>query len=192
MLYSDICNSPWMYIWVLVLLVAAMAQSLLFMRKAWRHGKEIGMTSGELKNGLRTGITVSILPTLPVLLVFVSLVQLLGTPLTWLRLSIIGSAHYEAYAASLAVEAMGEELVLNGYSIAGWTAAQVLKTILVLIIEKELRLERLMGSGGMPSSHSATTCALATACGMVHGTDSGVFAIAFIFSFIVMYKSFNS
>jgi len=76
-------------------------------------------------------------------------------------------------------------------AIAGWTGAQVLKTILVLIIEKELRLERLMGSGGMPSSHSATTCALATACGMVHGTDSGVFAIAFIFSFIVMYDACN-
>ena len=76
-------------------------------------------------------------------------------------------------------------------AVAGWTAAQVLKTILVLIIEKELRLERLMGSGGMPSSHSATTCALATACGMVHGTDSGQFAIAFIFSFIVMYDACN-
>ena len=129
MLYSDICNSPWMFIWVLVLLLLVMAQSLMFMRKAWSHGKDIGMTSKELSNGLRTGITVSILPTLPVLLVFVSLMQLLGTPLTWLRLSIIGSAHYEAYAASLAVEAMGEQLVLNGYSISGWTAAAWVMTI---------------------------------------------------------------
>ena len=76
-------------------------------------------------------------------------------------------------------------------AIAGWTAAQVLKTILVFVIDKELRLERLVGSGGMPSSHSATTCALATACGMVHGTDSGQFAIAFILSFIVMYDACN-
>ena len=129
MLYSDICNSPWMYAWVMVLLALAMAQSLVFMRKAWKHGREIGFTSQELRNGLRTGITVSILPTLPVLLVFISLVQLLGTPLTWLRLSIIGSAHYEAYAASLAVESMGEQLVLNGYSINGWTAAAWVMTI---------------------------------------------------------------
>ena len=41
-------------------------------------------------------------------------------------------------------------------AVAGWTVAQVLKTILVLVMEGELRLERLMGSGGMPSSHSAT------------------------------------
>jgi len=76
-------------------------------------------------------------------------------------------------------------------AVAGWTAAQVLKTILVLIIEKELRLERLMGSGGMPSSHSATTCALATACSVIHGPDSTQFALAFILAFIVMYDACN-
>ena len=76
-------------------------------------------------------------------------------------------------------------------AVAGWTAAQVIKTILVLIMEGELRLERLMGSGGMPSSHSATTCALATACSVVHGPDSTQFAIAFILAFIVMYDACN-
>ena len=76
-------------------------------------------------------------------------------------------------------------------AVAGWTAAQVLKTILVLIIEKELRLERLMGSGGMPSSHSATTCALATACSVIHGPDSTQFALASILAFIVMYDACN-
>ena len=76
-------------------------------------------------------------------------------------------------------------------AVAGWTVAQVLKTILVLIIDKELRLERLMGSGGMPSSHSATTCALATACSVVHGPQSTEFAIAFILAFIVMYDACN-
>lgn len=76
-------------------------------------------------------------------------------------------------------------------AVAGWTVAQVLKTILVLIMEGELRLERLMGSGGMPSSHSATVCALATACAMVYGSDSGQFAIASIFAFIVMYDACN-
>lgn len=76
-------------------------------------------------------------------------------------------------------------------AVAGWTVAQVLKTILVLVMEGELRLERLMGSGGMPSSHSATVCAMATACAMVYGSDSGQFAIASIFAFIVMYDACN-
>ena len=67
-------------------------------------------------------------------------------------------------------------------AVAGWFTAQVLKTILVLIIDHELRWERLVGSGGMPSSHSSTVCALATGCAMVYGTDSGQFAVASIFA----------
>lgn len=76
-------------------------------------------------------------------------------------------------------------------AVGGWTAAQVIKTLLVLIMDHELRLERLMGSGGMPSSHSATTCALASACAVLYGGASGQFAIASILAFIVMYDACN-
>lgn len=76
-------------------------------------------------------------------------------------------------------------------AVLGWTAAQLIKTLLVLILERELRLERLMGSGGMPSSHSATVCALAASAAVVYGVDSGTFAIAAIFAFIVMYDACN-
>lgn len=74
---------------------------------------------------------------------------------------------------------------------AGWLAAQVLKTLLVLIMERELRWERLVGSGGMPSSHSATVCALASSSAAVYGLGSGQFAIAAIVAFIVMYDACN-
>ena len=56
-------------------------------------------------------------------LVLLSLMPLLGTPLPWLRLSIIGSAYYETYAASTALECVGETLQVNGYSVVGWVAA---------------------------------------------------------------------
>ena len=44
----------------------------------------------------------------------------------------------------------------------GWLVAQVLKTLIHLIVSKKFVAERLVGSGGMPSSHSATVCALVT------------------------------
>ena len=74
-------------------------------------------------------------------------------------------------------------------AVAGWMTAQVLKTLLVLIMEHELRWERLMGSGGMPSSHSATVCALATAAGIECGGGSYEFALAGILAVIVMYDA---
>ena len=47
----------------------------------------------------------------------------------------------------------------------GWLVAQILKTIIYTFLNRKFDPERLVGSGGMPSSHSATVCALATAAG---------------------------
>lgn len=68
----------------------------------------------------------------------------------------------------------------------GWFVAQVLKTIIHLIVNKEFVMERLIGNGGMPSSHSATVCALATSTGIMCGFDGFPFAMATFFAIIVM------
>lgn len=70
-----------------------------------------------------------------------------------------------------------------------WFIAQVVKTIIHLIVTKELRLERMVGSGGMPSCHSATVCALATSAGMVCGVDSPTFAVTVMFAIVTMYDA---
>lgn len=129
MKYTEICNSLWMWLWVGALLSAVIVQCLIFMKVAWKHALEIGLQPSQIKKGLTTGITVSIMPTLPVLLVLLSLMPLLGTPLPWLRLSIIGSAYYETYAASTALECVGEVFEVNGYSAAGWIAAAWVMTV---------------------------------------------------------------
>ena len=46
-------------------------------------------------------------------------------------------------------------------AVTGWLVAQVMKTVIHLILTKEFVAERMVGSGGMPSSHSATVCGLA-------------------------------
>ena len=71
----------------------------------------------------------------------------------------------------------------------GWFVAQVLKTLIHLMITREFVWERMIGSGGMPSSHSATVCALATATGIQYGSASFAFAIAVIMAIIVMHDA---
>lgn len=74
-------------------------------------------------------------------------------------------------------------------AVMGWFVAQVLKTIIHLIVTKQFVLERMVGSGGMPSSHAATVCALATAAGLEFGGGSFEFAIAVILAIIVMHDA---
>ena len=70
-----------------------------------------------------------------------------------------------------------------------WCVVQVSKFLLELIINKKINFKRLVGAGGMPSSHSAIVCALASCIGKTYGFDSGVFAISLIFAFVVMYDA---
>jgi len=68
-------------------------------------------------------------------------------------------------------------------------AAQILKVILVLLTERRWAFDRMLETGGMPSSHSATVTALAITIGMVEGFDSTIFALAIVFAGIVMYDA---
>ncbi len=74
-------------------------------------------------------------------------------------------------------------------ALLSWLVAQILKVIIVFIIERRLDFTRLTGSGGMPSSHSSFTVSLAAAAGFVEGFDSVMFAIAAAFSIVVMYDA---
>ena len=74
-------------------------------------------------------------------------------------------------------------------AIAAWACSQVLKTIIFIIVNKKFDPERLMGDGGMPSSHSATVTAMAVATGITCGFDSAVFAIAAVLAIIVMHDA---
>lgn len=74
-------------------------------------------------------------------------------------------------------------------AVLGWLVAQVLKTLIHLILTKQFVAERMVGGGGMPSSHSATVCALATSTGIKYGGGSFEFAIAVMLAIIVMYDA---
>ena len=74
-------------------------------------------------------------------------------------------------------------------AVLGWLTAQVLKTLIHTFFTKKFDPERLVGSGGMPSSHSATVVALSTAAYFEFGASSFEFAVSAIFAIVVMYDA---
>ena len=74
-------------------------------------------------------------------------------------------------------------------SVAGWVAAQLLKTIIYVITNKKFNAERIIGAGGMPSSHSATVCALAITTSRICGITSPEFALSMVLGLVVMYDA---
>jgi acid phosphatase family membrane protein YuiD len=70
-----------------------------------------------------------------------------------------------------------------------WCVAQILKVIVESIKDRRLKFSYLITMGGMPSSHAALVCALATTIAVVYGLGSAVFAIAAFFALVVMYDA---
>ena len=70
-----------------------------------------------------------------------------------------------------------------------WIGIQLFKVIYDLITTKKFNFKRIMGAGGMPSSHSGVVISLTTMIGKNVGINSPLFAVALIFSFIVMYDA---
>lgn len=70
-----------------------------------------------------------------------------------------------------------------------WFLIQMFKVLTDLILNKKLNVKRIIGAGGMPSSHSAVVCSLAACVGKEYGFDSGIFAIAVVMAFVVMYDA---
>ena len=70
-----------------------------------------------------------------------------------------------------------------------WFFIQLFKVIWDLVKEKKFDFKRILGAGGMPSSHSAVVCSLAVLIGKEYGFSSPLFALASVFAIVVMYDA---
>ena len=81
----------------------------------------------------------------------------------------------------------GYELIIAGVIAAVF--AQVIKFVGHLLKYREVNLQVLFTTGGMPSAHSAGVCAMATSAGLISGFNSLDFAIATGLALVVMYDA---
>ena len=102
-------NHPVLFLLAGIIVLAVLAQSVYFLLKAWRHGKEIGMPMDKLKRIALSTAIFTVAPALAIVISVISLSKKLGIPLPWMRLSVVGAITYETPAAANALSAMGLE-----------------------------------------------------------------------------------
>ena len=70
-----------------------------------------------------------------------------------------------------------------------WFCIQTFKVIYDVIKTKKFNFKRILGAGGMPSSHTAVAISLTFLIGKEYGYNSAMFAACLIFSFVIMYDA---
>ena len=119
--YLQVANEFGLWVIALFMVSIVIVQALVFMKKAFKTGRNIGMTEEQLKSGLRSGIITSIGPSFAVLIGLVALMALVGAPMAWMRLSVIGAVMFETMAANAGAVALGTKIGEAGYGLVGFT-----------------------------------------------------------------------
>ena len=70
-----------------------------------------------------------------------------------------------------------------------WFFIQLYKVIHDLITTKKFNFKRILGAGGMPSSHSGIVVSLTTLIGKYEGVNTSIFALSLIMACVVMYDA---
>lgn len=74
-------------------------------------------------------------------------------------------------------------------AVVAWFVSQGIKFFTCLIKTRKIKMDRIMGSGGMPSSHTASVMAATFSVGEIMGYNHPIFGGLMIMSFIVMYDA---
>lgn len=112
-------NSPILFIIVGAILLLVTAQSVFFLVRAWKAGRELGISAAKMRKTVISSAIFTIAPAVSILMGVLVLSKKLGLALPWLRLSVIGALTYELTAAENAATAAGTSLSDSGTAITG-------------------------------------------------------------------------
>ena len=152
----DFKNSGVMYALAAVVVVFVAAQSLFFLAKAWKRGRELGIETAKMKQTVISSALFSIAPAISILATVLALASALGYVLPWIRLSVIGNLAYETVAAEAALEALGTSMAnsdLNTleFSTVAWamTVGSCFPLILLPFLCKRIHkaMHKVLGDG---------------------------------------------
>ncbi|MBQ6023457.1 MAG: DUF5058 family protein [Clostridia bacterium] len=107
---SDFKESGFMYGLAVFVIAFVVAESVFFMVKAWKRGKELGLSKETMKNAVLSSVLFTIAPALSILTTVIVLASALGLVLPWIRLSVVGNLAYETVASETMLNVFGSSL----------------------------------------------------------------------------------
>ncbi|MGD9569952.1 MAG: DUF5058 family protein [Sedimentibacter sp.] len=105
--YMVMANHP--FLWVLggIMVSNAVVQSLLFLKSSIKTAYEIGLTKKQVRGAIRASIITTIPPSIAMGVALLALMSMVGKPIAWARLSVIGALVYEAMVATMSAANQG-------------------------------------------------------------------------------------
>lgn len=113
----ELANSGIMWVFAIVVVLIVLVQSALFIRLSFKEAQAIGYSKDNLKKSFKLGAITGVGPALAGVVAMISMMTILGSPITWMRLSVIGAVPTEMGVASLTSMSLGLTLGGEGFDI---------------------------------------------------------------------------
>lgn len=123
-----IANEKGLWLIAASIVAVVVLQALLYVRLSFKVADELDYSKDKCKGAFKAGVISAIGPSIAVFIVMVGMMSVVGTPITWLRLSVIGAAPTELTAATVGAQAAGvqfgsPEYDIYALSVSFWTMA---------------------------------------------------------------------
>ena len=96
-----------MWIFAALLVALVLFQAGLFLRLCRKEAQAIHYPQKDLKSGFKIGMITALGPSLSNVVTMISMMAVIGSPITWMRLSIIGAAPTELGVAAATTQSLG-------------------------------------------------------------------------------------
>lgn len=115
--YLNIANSTLLWLSTAPIAILVVVQAVIFTKRAYASAELVDLSREDAHKAFKVGAVSAIGPAMGVFVVMLGLMAVIGGPLAWMRLSIIGAAPTELAAAGMAAKAMGMELTSPEYGL---------------------------------------------------------------------------
>ena len=99
---SQVANSWWMYLLGIIVVLFILGGCGFYILKSYKDAKRINMDTKVLNKTIFNSVVFTILPSISILIGVIALSGIVGVPLPWIRLTVIGALHYEVTAIGAA------------------------------------------------------------------------------------------
>lgn len=130
--YLKTANSLALWIGCIPAVALVLFQAFIFLKRTWATGPRIGVPVEKMKEAAKSSLFASIGPSIVIVSGMFALLASVGGPLSWMRLSYIGSVMYELPTAERAAMFSGSTLGTSNMTESAFATAAWLMTICCL------------------------------------------------------------
>lgn len=127
--YLRVANDPMLWLMCAPVIGMVLLQAVLFVKRAFASADLVGLSREQCFLALRAGAISAIGPSTAVFVVLMGMMAVVGAPITWQRLDIIGAATTELTATKMGAIAWGAEVGTAEYGLLGFATSVWVMTL---------------------------------------------------------------